>query len=401
MKKNRERGREKDYTREELHREREYGPFWYSWLWHILRPALLVLCVALIVTGIVMGAVNYVDRRFFAPVNAQDTADVVFEVESGSSLTRVANHLETQNLIRNRSVFKYYADFLGYGQKIQSGNYVLNRSMSMKQILDTLTTGDGKPIVRTITVIPGWTVEDIAAYLAKEGAIKDGAEFLSLCKTGESYTGYYYIADVLASKNASKRRYALEGYLAADTFEIYTDASADDIVKKLLSQSGAVFTDSYYERAQELGYTMDQIMTLASMIEKEAVNADFTKVSAVFHNRLKKNMTLGSDVTVKYVTGTKRMSLTNSDTAVDSPYNTYKYKGLPLGPICSPSPAAIYAALYPEESFMVKGQEYLYFCSKDPKTNELHFSQTYEEHQQAVAIYQPLWQAYDKEQGNQ
>ncbi len=398
MKKNRE--PQRDYTREELHKEREFGPFWYSWLWHILRPVLIALCVVLIVTGVVMGAVNYINRSFFAPVNESDTESVVFEVAGGSSLTRVANNLESQNLIRNRSVFKYYADFLGYGQKIQSGEYVLSRSMDMKEILNTLTTGDGKPIVRTITIIPGWTVENIADYLVAQGALTDSAEFLSLCKSGKDYTGYYYVSDVLASKNVSKRRYVLEGYLAANTYEIYTSATADEIVRKLLSQTGAVFTDSYYDRAQELGFTMDQVMTLASMIEKEAVTSDFAKVSAVFHNRLKKNMALGSDVTVKYVTGVKRMSLTNQDMAVDSLYNTYKYKGLPLGPVCSPSPAAIQAALYPEESFMVKGQEYLYFCSKDPATSELHFSQTYEEHQQAVAIYQPLWQAYDKEQGN-
>jgi len=398
LKKNRE--PQRDYTREELHKEREFGPFWYSWLWHILRPVLIALCVVLIVTGVVMGAVNYINRSFFAPVNESDTESVVFEVAGGSSLTRVANNLESQNLIRNRSVFKYYADFLGYGQKIQSGEYVLSRSMDMKEILNTLTTGDGKPIVRTITIIPGWTVENIADYLVAQGALTDSAEFLSLCKSGKDYTGYYYVSDVLASKNVSKRRYVLEGYLAANTYEIYTSATADEIVRKLLSQTGAVFTDSYYDRAQELGFTMDQVMTLASMIEKEAVTSDFAKVSAVFHNRLKKNMALGSDVTVKYVTGVKRMSLTNQDMAVDSLYNTYKYKGLPLGPVCSPSPAAIQAALYPEESFMVKGQEYLYFCSKDPATSELHFSQTYEEHQQAVAIYQPLWQAYDKEQGN-
>ena len=398
MKKNRE--PERDYTREELHEEREFGPFWYSWLWHILRPFMIALCVLLIVVGVVMGAVNYVNRSFFAPVDEGNAESIVFEVASGSSLTRVANNLESQNLIRNRSVFKYYADFLGYGQKIQSGEYVLSRSMDMKEILNVLTTGDGKPIVRTITIIPGWTVENIADYLVAQGALTDTAEFLALCKTGADYSGYYYVSDVLAMKNTDKRLYALEGYLAADTYEIYTSATADEIIRKLLSQTGAVFTDTYYDRAQELGFTTDQIMTLASMIEKEAVTADFTKVSAVFHNRLKKDMTLGSDVTVKYATGDKRMSLTSQDTAVDSLYNTYKYKGLPLGPICSPSPAAVYAALYPEESYMVKGQEYLYFCSKDPATSELHFSQTYEEHQQAVAIYQPLWQAYDKEQGN-
>lgn len=391
---------ERDYTSEELREERRYGPFWYSWFWHAFRPVLIFVCVLLVVLGVVMSGVNFVRRGFFDPVNPSDPSPVVFQVASGSSLTRVANNLESQNLIKNRTVFKYYADFLGYGQKIKSGDYVLTRAMGVQQILDTLTTGDGKPIVRTITIIPGWTIEDIANYLVSEGALGSPDEFLALCRTGENYRDYYYVDDVFKTTNYAQRRYALEGYLAANTYEIYTTATADEIIKRVLSQTGAMFTDTYFERAEALGMTMDQVMTLASMIEKEAVNTDFAKVSAVFHNRLKKNMTLGSDVTVKYASGVKRMSLSDADLQYNSPYNTYLYKGLPLGPVCSPSPAAVYAALYPEESFMQKGQEYLYFCSKDPKTNELHFSRTYEEHQQAVKIYQPLWQAYDKEQGN-
>ena len=108
-------------------------------------------------------------------------------------------------------------------------------------------------------------------------------------------------------------------------------------------------------------------------------------------------MTLGSDVTVKYASGVRRMSLTNSDLQIQSPYNTYLNKGLPIGPICSPSAAAIRAALYPDEQFIA--DQYLYFCSKDPNTGELYFSRTLEEHNLAVSIYAPLWQAYDREKG--
>ena len=145
--------------------------------------------------------------------------------------------------------------------------------------------------------------------------------------------------------------------------------------------------------------TMDQVLTLASMIEKEAKTADFARVSGIFHNRLKQNMRLGSDVTIKYVTGTTRMALGGSDLQVDSPYNTYQRQGLPIGPICGPSPGAIQAALYPDEAFMAEG--YLYFCSKDPDTGELYFSKTLEEHEQAVRVYAPLWEAYDKRTGAQ
>jgi UPF0755 protein len=110
-------------------------------------------------------------------------------------------------------------------------------------------------------------------------------------------------------------------------------------------------------------------------------------------------MALGSDVTIHYITGERRMSLRDSDLAIDSPYNTYLYKGLPLGPICNPSPNAIEAALYPDESFVA--ENYLYFCSKDPNTGELAFSKTLEEHNAAVAIYAPLWKQFDEERGLQ
>lgn len=122
-------------------------------------------------------------------------------------------------------------------------------------------------------------------------------------------------------------------------------------------------------------------------------------MSAIFHSRLKQKMLLGSDVTVKYVSGSTKMALSGSDLAVDSPYNTYKHQGLPIGPICGPSPGAVQAALYPDEGFMAEG--YLYFCSKDPDTGELYFSKTLAEHEQAVRVYAPLWEAYDKRTGAQ
>lgn len=388
---------QEEYSYEQLREEREYGLFWYSWLWNILRPILVILCVAVIVAGIFATGWHYISARYVDPVDASSTAAVTFEVKSGSSLTRVANNLEAAGLVRNRSVFKYYADFLGYGQKIQAGTYTLSPSMTLREIAEQLTRGDGTPLVRKITIIEGWTVQSIAAYLKREGVISDEEQFLSLCRTGEQFSAYYYIADVRASANFSQRIYALEGYLSPNTYEIYTSATPEEIIKKLLSQTEAVFRDEWHDRADELGMTMDQVITLASLIEKEAKQADFARVSAVFHNRLKINMALGSDVTIKYVTGTERMSLNNSDLSVDSPYNTYRNKGLPPGPICNPSAAAIEAALYPDETFTA--QNYLYFCSKDPATGELYFSRTLEEHEAAVKIYAPLWQAYDEKTG--
>jgi len=386
-----------DYSYEQLREDREYGFFWYNWLWGLARPLLIGACVLVVVVGILATAWNAVSERYIAPVDATDTTDVIFEVKSGNSLTRVANNLEAAGLVRNRSVFKYYADFLGYGQKIQAGTYVLNRSMTIGEIAQRLTAGDGIPLVRQITIIEGWTIEDIAAYFVREGIIASEEDMLSLCRTGNDFTAYYYIADVRNTQYHQERLYTLEGYLAPDTYEIYTSATISDILKKLLSQTEAVFRDEWHTRAEELDMTMDEVITLASMIEKEAKTGDFKKVSAVFHNRLNTNMTLGSDVTIKYVTGTTRMSLTNADLSVNSRYNTYAYAGLPLGPICNPSAAAIEAALYPDETFVA--EKYLYFCSKDPATSELYFSKTLAEHEAAVSIYAPLWKAYDEKTG--
>lgn len=386
-----------DYDYQSIHEEREYGFFWYDWLWQIIRPLLVFAASLTIVCGLLFTVWQQIDAHFFAPVDAEDSTPVAFTVSSGSSLTTVSNNLAKAGLINSKTVFKYLTDFMGMGQKIQSGEYELSKSMTMMEIMDQLTTGDGKPITRTITVIPGWTIEDIAERFYADGVISSKEEFLSLCKTGENYKDYYYIADVLASPNASQRKYVLEGYLSPNTYEIYTSASADDIIKKLLSQTEAAYPATFEERAQAFEMTMDEVLTLASMIEKEGKSDEFAKVSAVFHNRLEMGMELGSDVTVQYATNSEKMALTSEELSVNSLYNTYKNKGLPLGPICNPSTDAIVAALYPDEQFLA--QKYLYFCSTDPNGGGLHFSKTLEEHEKAVALYRPLWEEYDKSRG--
>jgi len=388
-----------EYDHETLRDERKYGFYWYSGLWHILRPLLIGLASLVLVFGLCSTVYGIIDQKFISPVDPADLTEVAFSVETGQSLTRVANNLADAGIIKNRSVFKYYCDFAGLGQKIQAGDYQLKKSMNIFQIAEKLTTGDGKPMTTLITVIPGWTVEDIANKLVQQGVLKDSAEFLELCRTGKGLTDYTYIQDELKTQGVADRKYLLEGYLSPNTYEVYTNATPTEILKKLLDQTDAVFSLEWQERADELNLTIDQTLTLASLIEKEAKTPDFAKVSAVFHNRLKANMKLGSDVTIHYITGERRMSLRNSDLAINSPYNTYLYTGLPLGPICNPSADAINAALYPDETFLA--EKYLYFCSKDPSTGELAFSKTQAEHDAAVAIYAPLWKKFDQERGIQ
>ena len=392
-----ENGKDQDVTYRSIYREREYGGFWYSGLWKVLRPVLVGMTVAVIVAGLGMGLWNRLYEEYIGPMDATDETEVSFAIESGQSLTRVANNLEKAGLIHSRSVFKYYCDFAGMGQKLQIGQYSLNRAMSMTEIADRLTTGDGNPLVRNITLIPGESIEEFAAKLVRGGVLQSADTLLAKCRTGQDFRDYYYIADVLNGGTASQRKYVLEGYLAADTYEVYVTATEDDILRKLLSQTEAMFPAELQERMEELGLSMDQTLTLASLIEKEAGQNDFAKVSAVFHNRLKAKMKLQSDVTIHYITGVRKMALEEQDLKANNPYNTYVVSGLPVGPICSPSAAAIRAALYPDETYVA--ENYLYFCAKNPESGELYFSRTLEEHEQAVAIYAPLWKKYDESRG--
>ena len=258
-----------DAEERELLESRRYGFFWYDWIWRILRPILVFTCSFVIICGLVYTGWQKVDDMFFSPMDSADRQTVAFSVKSGSSLSAVSRNLEEAGLIHNHTVFKYMADFMGMGQKIQSGDYELSRAMSATEILDQLISGDGKPLTTTITIIPGWTVEDVARYLVELKILGNTDEFLSLCKSGESYSGYYFIEEMMKTDTVSQRRYALEGYLSPNTYEIYTSSSADTIIKRLLTQMEAAYLTGYDERAQELGMTMDEVITLASMIENE------------------------------------------------------------------------------------------------------------------------------------
>ena len=387
----------KDYTYRSIRDERQYGFFWYSGLWKVLRPVLVALAVLVLVAGICMTVWNKLYGEFAAPVDTQDPSEYAFEITSGESLNRVSSNLEKAGLIRSKTVFKYYCDFAGMGQKIQVGSYQLRKDMTMAEIAEQLTAGDGNPLVRNITLIPGETVEDFAAKLVKNGVLENADHFLELCRTGQEFRDYYYVADVLSGSSAASRKYVLEGYLSPNTYEVYTNATEEDIIRKLLSQTEAAFPEDYEDQAEVLGMSMDAILTLASLIEKEAKESDFSRVSAVFHNRLRTGMKLESDVTIHYITGIRRMALTEEDLNQASPYNTYLYRGLPPGPICNPSPKAIRAALFPDETMVA--EKYLFFCAKEPESGELYFSRTLEEHQRAVAVYAPLWQKYDQTRG--
>ena len=396
----------KFYNQRTLLREREYGFYWYAWLWKIIRPILIFGASAIIVLGIFINVWFALYDNFLKPVNPDDQTTVTFKINQGDYVSTIGNHLVEQGLLRNKGIFKYMVMFKGVTSDIQYGTYQLSPSMNVSEIIDILSSGTSS-VERSITIIPGWTVEDIANYFYTIGAIENKAEFLALCNNQEKFASVsHQVAQAVEAGSTSGRKYLLEGYLAPDTYRVFTTASAESLIKTLLSQTELVMDDLYAsieanEAVAEGSFvstlTQDQTIILASMIEKEAGTADdYGRVSAVFHNRLARGMRLESDPTVKYVTGSTDFILPSDELNLDSAYNTYVIGGLPVGPICNPSKAAIEAALHPNQDYINEG--YLYFCSKDPSSGELQFSRTLEEHEAAVAQYRPLWEAYDAEQ---
>ena len=405
------------YTRETVMRDREYGMFWYAWLWNILRPVVIFACALLIVIGLISTVWDKIYTGYISAPDENDYMTPGFTISSGESITTIGNHLKEQGYIKSPSVFKYYIQFYGLTNKIQSGMYYLSRDMNLFEVVDAISSGNATN-ERTIRIIPGWTVEDIAKYLKDVGAIANESEFLNACKQYEPFLGYSLaLINADTNEDLSRRAYPLEGYLAPDTYRVYLSADAESIVKTLLRQTDVVFASlftneaSYDENgnlikeAEKYGtdlvrLTESQIMTLASVIQKEASTAeDMKRVSAVFYNRLAAGMKLESDPTATYLTGNTKIALSSEDISANTAYNTYRVSGLPVGPICNPSKLAITAALQPDEEYLE--QNYLYFCAAEPASGKLVFAKTSQEHEANVAKYRPLWQAYDAEQNAQ
>ena len=400
-----------NYSIKTLHEDREYGLYWYAWLWKLVRPVMIFLCSALIVIGLVGYGYDWIYENYLGPVNpdVKDTRE--FVIESGTSVTAIGAALERQEFVRNGSVFRYLVQIEGVGDKLSYGSFQLSPSMTVNDIIAELTSGS-QTSERTITIVPGWTCEDIADYLVEQGAIDNVQEFLTLCNDVDRFVGDSYALRFAQEQGTlAGRKYALEGYLAPDTYRVFLSAKADAIISTLLGQHNTVLDRTYYAtdevryRVDESGayapvetyqsnLNMDQTIILASMIEKEAKQAeDYARVSAVFHNRLSAGWQLESDPTATYLFGLSHYILTQEELSDQNLYNTYQLPALPVGPICNPSTAALEAAMHPDMDYIQQG--YMYFCATDPATGELAFAITLEEHQRNVAQYQQMWAEYD------
>lgn len=377
--------REVRLTREQKKRRR---------IWKKAKPFLVALISVLLVLIAAETAVNYVLKHYIEPVDKKDATPIEVVIPKNSSASRIARILYTargtdeKGLIQNTAVFKVYVDFVGKAGKMQAGTYILSRNMSMKQIVDIICEGNPPKPTVTFTIPEGYTVSDIARVLFEKGLVGSEDEFIAACDNRDAYVTFGFLADAYARQGV---KHPLEGYLFPDTYEVYEDVGAESIVIRMLNRFNEVFTDDYIARAQELGMTMDKVVILASLIEREAqVKTDFPKVSAAFRNRMAEGIKLQSCASLSYALGVNKYAFSEQELAMVSPYNTYLVDGLPAGPISNPGRTAIEAALWPNDAYLKEG--YLYFCNGNPaETKELVFAKTYKEHQKNVKKYQKYW----------
>lgn len=379
---------------EEARRKARARKRWYK-AWLYVRPFFILAISVAACVFVVNKGVGYVRSNYIDPVDIKDATPIEITVPSGYGASGIAKLLyeaggdDAPGLINSKAVFKVYVDFTGKASKLKAGTYYLSRNLDIEQIVDTICKGNPPRVTVRFTITEGMTVADIADKLVELGILKDKATFLELCVDAIDFD-YFFLTPFRETGLLYPRDYLLEGYLFPDTYEVYTDSSESFIINRMLKGFSTSFNDECIERAKELGMSIDDIVVLASMIEKEAkIENDFAKVSAVFHNRLDENMTLGSDVTLAYALKTNKMSFTAKELQNPSHYNTHLYEGLPAGPICNPGMKAIKAALWPNETYI--SEKYLYFCLTTPETGELVYAKTLEDHNKNVEKYREFW----------
>lgn len=323
----------------------------------------------LIILIIVVIFASYLGYNFFSSVS-DSIEPVNFKIEPGQGVKVIGQKLADQGLIKSKFAFETYIWLRKYDKKIKAGEYKLNPSMSIWEIVNQLIIS---PSIqeKEIKIIEGWNANQIAQYLEEQGLFKKEAFLSEISDVGKYAKLYSFIADDKNSiLNGGKN---LEGYLFPDTYRVFADATAEDIVKKMLDNFNLKLNDELRDEIYKQGKSIYEVVILASIIEKEvAKDEDRSMVADIFYKRIKEGIALQSDATINYITGGKTTTPSSQDLEKESLYNTYKYRGLTPGPICNPGLSAIKASIRP------KANPYWYFLT-DKEGNAI-YSRTFNEH---------------------
>lgn len=294
------------------------------------------------------------------PKGFADPSDIMIaiKIKRGETLSQVADKLYSEGVIGHPFWFKIWAKLTRNERKIRSGYYVFDKPTPIRKALRTLMLGRSAEI--KITIPEGTTIREIADILHEECDI-DKERFLQLTHDGE------YVRKFGINANS------LEGYLFPESYLIPYEEVPEEIIPRMVNQFFCVFTDEFRSRAEELGFTMEEIITLASLVEKEAaVEHEKPIISGIYLKRLKKGLLLQCDATIQYILPKRKPRLTYADLKIPSEYNTYLNKGLPPTPIASPGKSSIVAALWPKKT------DYLYFVARGDGTHT--FSKSLDKH---------------------
>ncbi|KRK90820.1 endolytic transglycosylase MltG [Companilactobacillus futsaii] len=348
---------------------------------HIAYWIVGVIAVLAVVVAII--GFNYVNSSL-QPYNANSKEDIVVKIPIGSSSKEIAKTLEKDKVIKSATVFNFYVKAQNYTD-FQAGYYTFKQSMDMNHVVKQLQKGGSAEPTgtasNTVLVREGVTIDQIGDQIQKSTKFKK-KDFLKLMKD-ESYLKQLQkkYPQLLDSSMAKKNvRYHLEGYLFPATYGLYKGETLKELVNQMVEKDNEIMKP-YFETIKEKGLTVQQVLTLASLIEREGVTEkDRKKISGVFFNRIAIDMPIQSDISVMYALNTHKTHLTNKDVKVDSPYNLYKNAGYGPGPFNTPSVQAIEATLNPSD----RDENYLYFVA-DLKTGKVYYSHTLAEHEKKSA----------------
>ncbi|MBP3928694.1 MAG: endolytic transglycosylase MltG [Peptostreptococcaceae bacterium] len=324
-----------------------------------------------IIAVLILLVVGYIYIQI-GPYNKNSKKDILIEIPKGATLTKVSSILEENKLIKNRVLFKVVSKFKEDNNGVKAGKYLLSQKYSNSEILDILISGKTYNDGIKVTIPEGSTYKEVIKYLTnkKIGKAEVYEELINNPK--EFYDKYKFLDE--------KDITTLEGFLYPDTYYFEKDMSEKDVISAMLKRFSEVYTPELKEKQKKMGLTLQQVINMASIIEKEAVkDVDRPKIAGVFYNRLEIGMPLQSDATIQYIFDERKHIVSYSDLKIDSPYNSYLNKGLPPTPIANPGIKSIEAALEPEDN------DYLYFVATVDGGN--NYSKTYDEHLKYVKEY--------------
>lgn len=296
--------------------------------------------------------------------------NIVVNVTKGKSLFNVIEDLSNKGFIRSKNIFKLYVKIKKLNSNIKPGEYNIDSNIAIDEFIQMLNIGTSSKSSIKVTIPEGYNIDNIAALLEKNDVISK-KEFLKSCI---NYKMPEYI------KVNTKSKYSLEGYLFPDTYRFTKGINGNRIIDEMLKQFKIIIKDIEKKDNKKID-NIQRVITSASLIEKEARSEeDRGKISSVFNNRLKKGMKLQIDATVLYALGDHKKKLYIKDLKVNSPYNTYKIKGFPPGPICNPGRPSIEAALNPDKT------DYIFYVLES-NMKEHYFTNNYKKFLQAKQRY--------------